>query len=129
MRNILTTALLLLPLTSFGASLKELELTKSLEQVATRSNVGTPRVINNDILDKGFSVNANQLTNHLAVIPAHAEQMRADPTAMRAQLQKSVCANPGFTRLMEQGAVLRYRFTELPGETPVLDERFTASDC
>ena len=129
MHRLLCLAVLLTPIAGHSASLKDFELTKTLEKVAANSNIGTPRVISNDILDKGFSVNGNQLINHLAVIPAHAEQMRANTQSMRMTLKQSVCQNQGFVTLMSQGAVMRYQFTELPGEEVVLDERFSEIDC
>lgn len=129
MHRLLCLALMLAPALSQAASLKDLELRKTLEKVAANSNVGTPRVISEQILDKGFTVNGNQLINHLAVIPAHAAQMRSQSQAMREQLRVSVCNNPGFAKLLTQGAVLRYQFTQLPGDTLVLDEGFTEHDC
>lgn len=40
--------------TAQAASLKEMELTRTLEQVARQSSEGTPRAINEDILDQGW---------------------------------------------------------------------------
>ena len=55
-----------------AASLKDFELTKMLEKVAQDSSVGTPRAINEDLLDQGYTVEGNELINHLSVRPAHA---------------------------------------------------------
>jgi hypothetical protein len=75
----------LLP-TAQAASLKQFELTKMLTQVAKDSSVGTPRAINEDILDQGYMVEGNELINYLSVREAHAQQMRANPQEVRAQL-------------------------------------------
>lgn len=124
----LFTLLFLLP-TAHAASLKEQELSQLLRQVAQQSSVGTPRAINADILDQGYTVEGAQLINHLSVRPAHAEQMRANPDMVRAQLASSVCSNPGYRQLLVKGAVLRYEFSEFKTNRPVATERFSAADC
>ncbi len=74
-----------LPTAAHAASLKDFELSKMLEKVAKESSVGTPRAINEDILDQGYTVEGNQLINHLSVTRqprrAHALQpgQRAQP--------------------------------------------------
>ncbi len=118
-----------LPLFSHAESLKDFELSKLLERVAKESSVGTPRAINEDILDQGYSVDGNSLVNHLSVRPQHAAQMRGNPDSVRAQLAKSVCNNPGYRQLLARGAVLRYEFTEYKTNLPVTNERFARSDC
>lgn len=45
-----------LPTAAHAASLKDFELSKMLEKVAKESSVGTPRAINEDILDQGYTV-------------------------------------------------------------------------
>lgn len=124
----LMTLLLLLP-SAHAVSLKERELDQLLKQVAQESSVGTPRAINADILDQGYTAQGAELINHLSVRPAHAEQMRANPDSVRAQLANSVCSNSGYRQLLLKGAVLRYEFSEFKSNRPVATERFSAADC
>ncbi|WP_394560924.1 quorum-sensing-regulated virulence factor family protein [Aquipseudomonas alcaligenes] len=112
-----------------AASLQEHELTRTLEQVAKESSVGTPRAINEDILDQGYTVEGKELVNHLSVRAEHAAQMRANPDTVRQQLAASVCRNPGYVRLLGSGAVLRYQFSEYKTNRPVTVERFAKADC
>ena len=84
-----------------AASLKEMELTRTLEQVARQSSEGTPRAINEDILDQGYTVEGHTLINHLSVREAHAAKMRGNPDTVRSQLAASVCRNPGYRSLLE----------------------------
>lgn len=119
---------LLLPAAQ-AASLKELELTRTLEKVARESSVGTPRAINEDILDQGYTVDGHTLINHLSVRPAHAAQMRGNPDMVRAQLAASVCRNQGYRQLLAQGARLRYQFSEYRSNRPITNETFERSDC
>lgn len=121
--------LLALPLAAHAASLKEMELSKNLQKVAQESSVGTPRAINEDILDQGFTVEGNQLINHLSVRESQAEEMRRDPKTVYLQLGASVCRNKGFRRLMAQGAVMRYDFTEYKTNRAIATQRYTAADC
>ncbi len=120
---------LALPVASHAASLKDLELTRTLEQVARKSSEGTPRAINEDILDQGYTVEGHTLINHLSVREAHAAQMRGNPDTVRAQLAASVCRNPGYRRLLAQGAQLRYQFSEYRSNRPVTTEVFDKADC
>ena len=115
--------------TAHAASLKSHELTQVLEKVARESSAGTPRAINEDILDQGYTVEGNELINHLSVRPGHAAQMRGNPDTVRAQLTNSVCSNPGYRKLLVSGAVLRYQFSEIQSNRPVTTERFSKSDC
>lgn len=85
-----------LPTAAHAASLKDFELSKMLEKVAKESSVGTPRAINEDILDQGYTVEGNQLINHLSVRASHAERMRSNPDSVRSQLGDSVCSNTGY---------------------------------
>lgn len=119
-------AALLLPL---AASADAQPLSTLLQQVARDSSVGTPRAINADILDQGYTAEGDELINHLSVRAAHAEQMRAHPDSMRQQLAASVCANQGYLRLLARGAKLRYEFSEYPGNRPVASVRFAKADC
>lgn len=131
MRRVTFTALFLaltLPAVH-AASLREMELGELLNKVAKESSVGTPRAINENILDRGYTVDGSELVNHLSVLPAHAEQMRANKGSMREQLSRSVCNNSGFRQLMDRGATLRYEFSEYQSNSPISRERFTKSDC
>lgn len=121
--------LLVLPLAANAASKQEYELSKMLQKVATESSVGTPRAINEDILDQGYTVEGKQLINHLSVLPSHAEKMKADPNRVRSQLGDSVCKNTGYRQLMAKGAVLTYRFTEYKTNRPVSEQAFDAKSC
>jgi hypothetical protein len=120
---------LLLPALTQAASLKDYELTRSLEKIAKQSSEGTPRPMNDDIIDQGFSVQGHELINHLSVRDTHATQMRANPELVRRQLANSVCANQGFRNLMARGAVMRYEFSEYRSNRPVATERFRHADC
>ncbi|MBD7978194.1 MULTISPECIES: PA3611 family quorum-sensing-regulated virulence factor [Pseudomonas] len=110
-------------------SLRSEQLSRDLQRIARESSVGTPRAINADLLDRGFSVEGHELINHLGVQPRHAEEMRRNPEAVREQLSQSVCNNAGFKRLLDQGATLRYQFTEYPNGEPISSQRFQATDC
>ncbi len=130
MRSLLCLFSLLLALPSAqAASLQAYELEKMLQEVAKQSSVGTPRAINGDILDQGYTVESNQLINHLSVRPAHAEQMRTNPESVRSQLAASVCANHSYRQLLARGAVLVYRFSEYQTNLPIVSERFDKADC
>lgn len=122
-------AALLLPTSALAASLKDFELTRELEKIARQSSEGTPRAMNEDITDQGFTVQGHELINHLSVREAHAVQMRENAETVRRQLTGSICANQGFRNLMARGAVLRYDFTEQHSNRPVAIERFRHADC
>jgi len=126
------TALLALSIAfpvAHAASLQEQQLSQLLDQVARQSSVGTPRAINEDILDQGYSVENNVLVNHLSVQPRHAAQMRDNPADVRSHRAASVCGNEGLRKLMSQGAELRYDFSEYQSNKPITSERYTAADC
>lgn len=112
-----------------AASLKETNLHRLLNKVARDSSVGTPRAINSDLLDRGYSVQGSELVNHLSVRPLHAAAMRQSPDSVRSQLTASVCANGGFRQLLQQGATLRYEFTEYESNKAITNEIFTRKDC
>lgn len=114
---------------SHAASLNAFELTKMLEKVAKDSSVGTPRAINADILDQGYTVEGNELINYLSVREGHAQQMRENPQSVRAQLTASVCSNTGYRQLLARGAILRYQFTVYKSNLAVATERFNKTDC
>ncbi|MHA6196796.1 quorum-sensing-regulated virulence factor family protein [Pseudomonas wadenswilerensis] len=121
--------LLVLPLAATAASKQEYELTQMLEKVARESSVGTPRAINEDILDQGYTVHGPQLINHLSVRASHAQKMQANPDKVRDQLGASVCSNTGYRQLLARGAVLTYQFTEYKTNRPVATENFNAQSC
>ena len=127
--SLLLASLLLAPLAAQAAQ-PDTPLTHKLREVARNSNIGTPRAINADIMDEGYSVEGSRLINHLRVRPQHALQMRSNPDMVRQQLASSVCRNPGFRQLLAEGAMLVYDFTEL-GNTKrmVTIEYFRAEDC
>ena len=106
-----------------------MKLSKTLENVARESSVGTPRAINADILDQGYTVDGSELVNHLSVRSEHAAKMRGNPDVVRAQLANSVCRNAGYRQLLVRGAVLRYEFSEYKSNRPVTTERFSKADC
>ena len=118
-----------LPTAAHAASLKDFELSKMLEKVAKESSVGTPRAINEDILDQGYTVEGNQLINHLSVRASHAERMRSNPDSVRSQLGDSVCSNTGYRQWLARGAILTYNFTADTTNQPVATERFDAGSC
>lgn len=130
MRRLCTLlASLLAASAAHAVSLQEHELGELLKEVAKQSSAGTPRAINADILDQGYTTDGNQLINHLSVRASHAEQMRGNPDAVRQQLRASVCQNPGYRRLLGKGAVLVYDFSEHKSNRPVASESFQATDC
>lgn len=100
-----------------------------LQKVAKESSVGTPRAINEDILDQGYTVEGKALINHLSVRTSHAQKMLDNPDQVRSQLGDSVCRNNGFRQLLSRGAVLVYRFTEYKSNRPVMDQPFDAASC
>lgn len=112
-----------------AATPAEERLIRDLQRIARDSNQGTPRAISPDITDQGFTVDGRTLINHLSVRPAHAEQMRRNPAAVRRQLATSVCTNANFRLLLSHGAVLRYQFSEDSSNWPVASESFMAEDC
>ena len=121
--------LLTLPLAAQAASKQEFELNKLLQKVAKESSVGTPRAINEDILDQGYTVEGKALINHLSVRASHAARMQENPAQVRSQLGDSVCRNTGYRQLLAKGAILTYEFTEYHSNTPVAVERFDAGSC
>ncbi len=117
--------LLALPLAAQAASKQDYDLNRTLQKVAKESSVGTPRAINEDILDQGYTVEGKALVNHLSVRESHAERMRANPAQVRSQLGDSVCRNSGFRNLMSKGAVMVYRFTVYKTNQPIMDQPST----
>jgi len=128
-RTTIIAICLTLPFAAQAASLKDYNLQQSLQAVAKKSSVGTPRKINADLTDKGYSVVDNTLINHLEVSTKQATEMRKFPKTTRKQLTDSVCKNTGYQNLLKQGAILSYQFTEKGNKTPITEELFFASDC
>ena len=124
---LLTSSLLVLPLQA--ASLRDMQLQGMLEQVAEASSEGTPRRINNDMVDEGYSVRGTELINFLSVQPAYAQRMQEEPLMVRSQLQASVCADQRFRRLLDLGATLTYHFVLTETAQPVLTQQFIAEHC
>jgi len=131
LRLIVPTAAIALALSfsAQAASLKEQNLNKELRNIAAQSSVGTPRAINEDILDQGYTVEGVTLINHLSVQASHAEKMRADPKAVYFQLGASVCNNPSFRKLMAKGAIMRYDFSEYKTNKAIGSASYQDSDC
>ncbi|MGN8249098.1 quorum-sensing-regulated virulence factor family protein [Pseudomonas sp. SMV7] len=120
---------LALPLAAQAASKQDYDLNNMLQKVAKESSVGTPRAINEDILDQGYTVEGKALINHLSVRQSHAERMQANPEQVRSQLGDSVCRNSGFRNLMSKGAVMVYRFTVYKTNQPIMDQAFDNASC
>ena len=131
LRHIIPTIALVLalPLSVQAASLKDFELNKTLQKVAAESSVGTPRAINEDILDLGYTVDGTVLINHLEVRPETAAQMRSNPDVAIPQLGRSVCQNAGYRKLMAKGAIMRFAIKEYKTNKPVLVQDFQAANC
>jgi hypothetical protein len=123
------TLLLVAPLCANAASKQDYELSQMLDKVARESSVGTPRAINEDILDEGYTVEGRMLINHLSVQSGQAAEMRENPDAVRGQLGGSVCHNTGYRQLMDKGAILRYQFTEYKTNRVITTQEIKASDC
>ncbi|GLO29721.1 hypothetical protein PPUN12996_17770 [Pseudomonas putida] len=121
--------LLALPLAAQAASKQEYDLNNMLQKVAKESSIGTPRAINEDILDQGYTVEGKALVNHLSVRQDHAARMQANPEQVRSQLGDSVCRNSGFRNLMSKGAVMVYRFTVYKTNQPIMDQAFDNASC
>ncbi|WP_145130351.1 quorum-sensing-regulated virulence factor family protein [Pseudomonas sp. URMO17WK12:I11] len=123
------SVLLALPLAAQAASKQDYDLNTMLQKVAKESSVGTPRAINEDILDQGYTVEGKALINHLSVRADHAARMQANPEQVRSQLGDSVCRNSGFRNLMSKGAVMVYRFTVYKTNQPLMDQAFDSTSC
>jgi maltodextrin utilization protein YvdJ len=123
------TLLLVAPLCAHAASKQDYELSQMLEKVAKESSAGTPRAINEDILDEGYTVDGKMLINHLSVQSGQAAQMRENPDLVGRQLGTSVCRNAGYRQLMAKGATLRYEFKEYKTGRAITTQQITAADC
>ncbi|WP_028696836.1 PA3611 family quorum-sensing-regulated virulence factor [Pseudomonas cremoricolorata] len=121
--------LLALPLAAQAASKQDYELNQELQKVAKESSKGTPRAINEDILDQGYTVEGRALINHLSVREGQAREMAMSPEKVRDQLGASVCNNSGYRQLMKKGAVMVYRFSEYKTNRQIGDQAFNAASC
>lgn len=124
---LLTASMLALPVQA--QSLRDIRLQETLEEVAEKSSVGTPRPLNDDIVDEGFSARDGQLINYLSVNEGYADQLQSEPLVVRSQLQASVCANQEFRLLMDMGATLTYHFVLTGTTRPVLTHSFVSEHC
>lgn len=128
----LSTVLLVTSILAFPAqaqSLRDMRLQETLQEVARKSSVGTPRPLNDDIVDEGFSAKDDQLINYLSVNADYAEQLQSEPLVVRSQLQSSVCTNQQFRILMDMGATLTYHFVLTDTTRPVLTHSFVSEHC
>lgn len=121
--------LLCIALPSQATSLRETRLQDTLRQVALQSSEGTPRTLNDDIVDEGYTSEGSELINYLSVNESYAQQLQRDPLIVRTQLQASVCADQRFRRLMDMGATLTYHFAITGSSRPVLTHSFVADHC
>lgn len=120
---------LMLTLPVHAVSLQESQLEETLKTVAERSSKGTPRPLNDDIVDQGYAAKGNELVNFLSVAPEYAESMQEQPLIVRTQLQDSVCSDQQYRRLLDMGATLTYHFVLTGTTQPVLTQRFVAAHC
>lgn len=119
----------LLVLPAQAASLRDLQLQEMLEEIAKVSNEGTPRPLDANITDEGYSVNRTELINFLSVEPGYAQRMQKEPLIVRTQLQASVCADQRYRRILDLGATLSYHFVLTNSTQPVLTQSFVAEHC
>lgn len=131
LRTIIPTVALMLalPLGAQAASLAEFNLNKSLQATAEASNVGKPRPISPDLLDKGFTVDGTVLINNLEASPNMAAQMRSAPEIAVPQLGRSVCSDPNFRKLLARGATMRFDIREYGTNKSVLTQDIRAENC
>ena len=129
MRYLIVMLTLLIALPSQAASLRETRLESALKTVAEQSSKGTPRQLNANIVDEGFTAQGQELINHLTVDTVYASHMQSDPLVVRSQLQSSVCADQRFRRLLDMGVILTYHFVLADSNQPVLTQSFVADHC
>ncbi len=129
MRYLIVLTALLIALPTQAVSLRDTRLEETLKNVAQQSSKDTPRQINANIVDEGFSAQGKELINHLTVDTEYAARMQGDPLVVRSQLQSSVCADQRFRRLLDMGATLTYHFVLADSSQPVLTQSFVAEHC
>lgn len=125
--SVLVAVLITLPV--HAVSLRDTRLENTLRHVAEQSSQGTPRSVNEFIVDEGFSSQGKELINRLSVDSLYAARMQSDPLVVRGQLQASVCADQRFRRLLDMGATLTYHFVLAETHQPVLTQSFVANHC
>ncbi|WP_193073918.1 PA3611 family quorum-sensing-regulated virulence factor [Pseudomonas sp. FME51] len=129
MRYLIVLTALLIAMPSQAVSLRDTRLEETLRNVAQQSSKDTPRQVNANIIDEGFSAKGKELINHLTVDSEYATRMQGDPLVVRSQLQSSVCADQRFRRLLDMGATLTYHFVLADSSQPVLTQSFVADHC
>lgn len=129
MRYLIILTALMIALPAQAISLRETRLEQTLKDVAVQSSKDTPRQLNANITDQGFTAEGKELINHLTVNADYAAHMQSDPLVVRSQLQSSVCANQRFRRLLDMGATLTYHFVVDDSAQPVLTQSFVAEHC
>lgn len=129
MRYLIVLTALLIAMPSQAVSLRDTRLQETLRNVAEQSSKDTPRQVNANIIDEGFSAKGKELINHLTVDNEYATRMQGDPLVVRSQLQSSVCSDQRFRRLLDMGATLTYHFVLTDSSQPVLTQSFVAEHC
>ncbi|MFZ2289961.1 MAG: PA3611 family quorum-sensing-regulated virulence factor [Halopseudomonas yangmingensis] len=129
MRTLVVLIISSLSLTAHATSLRDLRLQETLSQVAEQSSENTPRAINDDLTDEGYSAQGNELVNLLSARPDYAARLQADPLLVRSQLQASICSDLRLRRLLDMGATLTYHFVVTGNRQPVLTQSFIAEHC
>ncbi|MEJ6655804.1 MAG: PA3611 family quorum-sensing-regulated virulence factor, partial [Pseudomonas sp.] len=129
MRYLIILTALLIAMPSQAVSLRDTRLQETLRNVAEQSSKDTPRQVNANIIDEGFSAKGTELINHLTVDSEYATRMQGDPLVVRSQLQSSVCSDQRFRRLLDMGATLTYHFVLADSSQPVLTQSFVAEHC
>lgn len=129
MRYLIVLTALLIAMPSQAVSLRDTRLQETLRNVAEQSSKDTPRQVNANIIDEGFSAKGKELINHLTVDNEYATRMQGDPLVVRSQLQSSVCSDQRFRRLLDMGATLTYHFVLADSSQPVLTQSFVAEHC
>ena len=129
MRYLIILTALLIAMPSQAVSLRDTRLQETLRNVAEQSSKDTPRQVNANIIDEGFSAKGTELINHLTVDNEYATRMQGDPLVVRSQLQSSVCSDQRFRRLLDMGATLTYHFVLADSSQPVLTQSFVAEHC
>lgn len=129
MRYLVLVTALIIAMPTQAISLRETRLEQTLKDVASQSSQDTPREINENIIDEGFTAEGKELINHLTVDDDYAARMQSDPLVVRSQLQSSVCADQRFRRLLDMGATLTYHFVLADSNQPVLTQSFVADHC
>lgn len=129
MRYLIVLTALLIAMPTQAVSLRDTRLEETLRNVAEQSSKDTPRQVNANIIDEGFSAKGKELINHLTVDNEYATRMQGDPLVVRSQLQSSVCSDQRFRRLLDMGATLTYHFVLADSSQPVLTQSFVTEHC